>query len=131
MDLPLSTQARKFYKTGPPFLERHLPFWLAVLVQQVLCCSFLWWAWRFPLPGVAPRVFMLIQTRRVYGLYYELRLLEGELTSAPSTKDDKDFIERFDQLEDRASRLWVPASLRPKLYELRSHIRLVRVKAKK
>jgi len=64
-----------------------------------------------------------------YGLYYELRLLERELTSAASTKDDKDFIERFDQLEDRASHLWVPASLRPRLYELRSHIRLVGAKA--
>jgi TRAP-type uncharacterized transport system substrate-binding protein len=36
IDLPLSTHARQFYKTGSPFLQRNLPFWLAVLVQQVL-----------------------------------------------------------------------------------------------
>jgi TRAP-type uncharacterized transport system substrate-binding protein len=131
MDLPLSTHARQFYKTGPPFLQRHLPFWLAVLVQQVLVLLLPVVGVVYPLLQVAPKVFMLIQTRRVYGLYYELRLLERELTSATSTKDDKNFIERFDQLEDRASRLWVPASLRPRLYELRSHIRLVGGKAKK
>src|SRR5271169_3775941 len=36
VDLPLSTHARQYYKTGPPFLQRNLPFWLAVLVQQAL-----------------------------------------------------------------------------------------------
>jgi TRAP-type uncharacterized transport system substrate-binding protein len=36
IDLPLGPHARQFYKTGPPFLQRHLPFWLAVLVQQLL-----------------------------------------------------------------------------------------------
>ncbi len=46
------------------------------------------------------------------------------------TKNDKDLIERFDQLEDRVSRLWVPVSLRPQLYDLRSHIRLVRAETK-
>jgi len=131
MDLPLSTHARQFYKTGPPFLQRHLPFWLAVLVQQVLVLLLPVVGVVYPLLQIAPKVFMLIQTRRVYGLYYELRLLERELASAASTKDDKNLIERFDQLEDRASRLWVPASLRPRLYELRSHIRLVGAKSKK
>jgi len=130
MDLPLSTHARQFYKTGPPFLQRNLPFWLAVLVQQVLVLLLPIVGVLYPLLRVSPKVFMSIQTRRVYRLYYELRLLERELTSAGSTKDDKDFIGRFDQLEDRASRLWVPPSLRPQLYELRSHIRLVGEKAK-
>jgi len=74
---------------------------------------------------------MSIQSRRVYGLYSELRLLERELASAGSTEDHKDFIERLDQLEDRASGLWVPPSLRPHLYNLRLHIRWVREEAKK
>jgi TRAP-type uncharacterized transport system substrate-binding protein len=131
VDLPLSTHARQFYKTGPPFLQRNLPFWLAVLVQQVLVLLLPVVGVLYPLLQVSPKIFISIQTRRVYRLYSELRLLERELTSAGSTKDDKDLIERFDQLEDRASRLWVPASLRPQLYDLRSHVRLVRQGAKK
>jgi len=128
IDLPLSTHARQYYKTGPPFLQRHLPFWLAVLVQQVLALLIPVVGVLYPLLRVSPKIFMSIQTRRVYWLYSELRVLERELATAG---DDKDFIERFDQLEDRASRLWVPASLRPRLYDLRSHIRLVREEAKK
>jgi TRAP-type uncharacterized transport system substrate-binding protein len=128
IDLPLSKHARQFYKTGSPFLQRNLPFWLAVLVQQVLVLLLPVVGVLYPLLRVLPKIFMSIQTRRVYWLYSELRLLERELASAG---DDKDFIERFDQLEDRASRVWVTASLRPRLYNLRAHIRFVREDAKK
>lgn len=131
IDLPLSTHARQFYKTGSPFLQRNLPFWLAVLVQQFLVLLIPVVGVLYPLLRISPQIFMSIQSRRVYKLYSELRLLERELTSAESTKDNKNFTERLDQLEDRASRLWVPASLRPQLYNLRLHIRLVREEATK
>ena len=36
IDLPLSSNAHQFYKSGEPFLQRHLPFWLAVLAEQLL-----------------------------------------------------------------------------------------------
>jgi hypothetical protein len=126
IDFPLSKHARQYYKTGPPFLQRNLPFWLAVLVQQGLTLLLPVVGVLYPLLRISPKIFMSIQTRRVYWLYSELRLLERELNSAGSSKENKDFVARFDQLEDRASRLWVPISLRPRLYDLRSHIRLVR-----
>ena len=36
IDVPLSPCASEFYKTGAPFLRRHLPFWLAVFLEQPL-----------------------------------------------------------------------------------------------
>jgi TRAP-type uncharacterized transport system substrate-binding protein len=131
IDLPLSTHARQFYKTGSPFLQRNLPFWLAVLVEQVLVLLLPVVGVIYPLLRLSPKIFMAIQTRRVYWLYSELRLLEKEVLSAGSTENAKEFSDRFDQLEDRVSRLWVPVSLRPQLYDLRSHIRLVRSETKK
>jgi TRAP-type uncharacterized transport system substrate-binding protein len=131
IDLPLSTHARQFYKTGSPFLQRNLPFWLAVLAQQLLVLLVPVVGVLYPLLRFSPQIFMSIQSRRVYKLYSELRLLERQLASAESTKDDKYFTERLDPLEDRASRLWVPASLTPQLYNLRLHIRLVREKAER
>jgi TRAP-type uncharacterized transport system substrate-binding protein len=126
IDLPLSNYARQFYKTGSPFLQRNLPFWLAVLVQQVLVLLLPVVGVLYPLLRVTPGLFMSIQSRRVYGLYSELRVLERELSSEGSNEHHQDLIERLDQLEDRASELWVPPSLRAHLYELRLHIRLVR-----
>lgn len=131
IDLPLSTHARQFYKTGPPFLQRNLPFWLAVLAQQLLVLLVPVVGVLYPLLRFSPQIFMSIQSRRIYKLYSELRLLERQLASAESTKDNKDFTERLDPLEDRASRLRVPASLTPQLYNLRFHIRLVREEAER
>ena len=125
IDLPLSTHARQFYKTGSPFLQRNLPFWLAVLAQQALVVLLPVVGVLYPLLRVSPKIFMSIQSRRVYRLYSELRILEKELGSVGPTIDNKNFIERLNRLDNRASRLWVPASLRPQLYNLRSHIRLV------
>jgi TRAP-type uncharacterized transport system substrate-binding protein len=131
IDLPLSTHARQFYKTGSPFLQRNLPFWLAVLAQQLLVLLVPLMGVLYPLLRFSPKIFMSIQSSRVYKLYSELKQLERQLASAESTKDNKDFSERLGTLEDRASRLWVPASLTPMLYHLRLHIRLVREKAER
>jgi hypothetical protein len=30
IDLPLSGEAHRFYKSGPPFLQGYLPFWIAI-----------------------------------------------------------------------------------------------------
>jgi hypothetical protein len=97
-----------------------------VLVHQLLVLLLPVVGVLYPLLRFSPQIFMSIQSCRVYKLYSELRLLERELAYAAPTKDDKNSTERLDQLEDRTSRFWVPASLGPQLYNLRLHIRLVR-----
>jgi TRAP-type uncharacterized transport system substrate-binding protein len=126
IDLPLSTHARQFYKTGSPFLQRHLPFWLAVLVEQLLVLAIPLLGVIFPLLRFAPAIYGWAGRRRVYRLYSELKRLEDLLAAVPPAGTAKDFIERLDQMEDRASRQSVPPSVRPQLYWLRSHIEMVR-----
>ena len=36
IDLPLSGEAQRFYKSGRPFLQGYLPFWIATLVEKIL-----------------------------------------------------------------------------------------------
>jgi len=36
LEIPLSPEAKHFYKSGQPLLQRYLPFWLAVLVEQLV-----------------------------------------------------------------------------------------------
>jgi TRAP-type uncharacterized transport system substrate-binding protein len=131
IDLPLSTFARQYYKTGSPLLQRYLPFWLGVLIQQVLVLLLPLVGVLYPLVRIMPRIFVWIVSRRVYRLYFELKLLEEEVASASSPKAERSFMERLDRLEDRVSRMRVPASLRPQLYNLRLHISLVREEAQK
>jgi TRAP-type uncharacterized transport system substrate-binding protein len=126
IELPLGVYARDFYKTGSPFLQRHLPFWLAVLVSQALVLAIPLIGVLFPLLRFAPEIYKWAGRRRVYGLYSELKRLEDQLAEVSHPGTAKDFIQRLDQMEDRISRQFAPASIRPLLYGLRSHIALVR-----
>jgi hypothetical protein len=131
IDLPLSTYARQYYKTGSPFLQRNLPFWLGVLIHQVLVLLIPVLGVLYPLLRGLPNLITWIESRRVYKIYYELQFLEKELATASSGKAGKEFIERLNRMEDRVSDLWVRPSLRPQLYNLRLHISMVREEAEK
>jgi len=131
VDLPLSPYAREFYKTGTPFLLRHLPFWLAVSLAQPLLLLIPLLVILFPLLRLAPTIYDWVEKRRVYGLYSELKGLEDEMFYAAPGTNRKDLIERLDQLEDRASHLSVPTPFKPLVYGLRMHIEMVRHMAQK
>jgi TRAP-type uncharacterized transport system substrate-binding protein len=130
IDLPLSTHARQFYKTGPPFLQRHLPFWLAVLVEQLLVLLIPILGVAYPLLRFSPAMYSWLQHHRVYKLYSELMVLEDEI-AASTMSQRQNYIERLDQLEERASQLSLPMSFQPLAYGLRLHIGVVRQKAEK
>jgi TRAP-type uncharacterized transport system substrate-binding protein len=125
-DLPLSTHARQFYKTGPPFLQRHLPFWLAVLVQQLLVLLIPIAGVAYPLLQFSPRIYDWLQHRRIYLLYSELTRIEGEMASVSPQSDVKGLIERLDGLEERANSLPLPQPYLPLVYALKLHISMVR-----
>ena len=130
IDLPLGSHARQFYKTGSPFLQRHLPFWLAVLARQLLVLLIPVVGVAYPLLRFSPAIYSWVQHRRIYKLYSELMVLEDEIVSARSNPMENQ-MNRLDQLEDRASRLSLPMSFQPLVYALRLHIGIVRQKAEK
>jgi TRAP-type uncharacterized transport system substrate-binding protein len=126
IDLPLGSDASQFYKTGPPFLQRHLPFWLAVLVQQLLVLLIPALAVLYPLLKFVPALYGWAMRRRVFRLYNELRLIEDHVGSQNTQGSAADLAARLDRLENRASGFRLPVSFRPLLYALRLHIALVR-----
>jgi TRAP-type uncharacterized transport system substrate-binding protein len=126
IDLPLSSYARQFYKTGSPFLQRHLPLWLAVLIEQLFVLAIPLVGVIFPLLRFAPAVYNWAARRRIYLLYSELKRLEDQLAAVPPGGTTKDFLDRLNEMEERASRQSVPAYVRPQLYWLRLHVEMVR-----
>jgi TRAP-type uncharacterized transport system substrate-binding protein len=126
IDVPLSEYARQFHKSGPPFLQRSLPFWLAVLVQQLLVVLIPVAGVLYPLVRFSPSAYDWFMERRVFKLYDELQLIEDELASDSAGKQTvEDVLSRLDLLDKRASSLQIPASYRPMLYALRSHMGLL------
>jgi TRAP transporter TAXI family solute receptor len=126
MDVPLSSDAQHFYKSGLPFLYRYFPFWLAVLVERLLILLIPVVGLLFPVLRVLPRLYFGAMQRRILALYRELKLVEWELDERPAGESAASLVTRIDQLEARANRLGVPLTLTQSLYHLKAHILLVR-----
>lgn len=131
LDLPLSPYARDFYKAGSPFLLRHLPLWLAVLLEQPAVWLVPLVILLFPLLRIAPSIYDWAERSRVYRLYSELKRLEDEMSYPAYRGGGQDLLERLDRLEHQASHLSVPSAFKPLVYGLRWHIDMVRHEAKK
>ena len=126
IDLPLSKEARDMYRAGPSFLQRSLPFWLAVLVQRVLILVIPVVGIIYPLWSLVPRLYRWQMQRRVFQIYGELNVVEHGLLRAPN---DRILLGRLDDLEQRVFAMRLPTAYSEMTYNLRAHIRAVRQQA--
>jgi TRAP-type uncharacterized transport system substrate-binding protein len=129
-DLPIAREARQFYKSGPPFLQRYLPFWLAVFASRMLVLLIPVIGVAYPLLRFAPAIYSWSMRRRIFRLYGQLRYIEMAL-DARQAADTHDLLAQLDQLEARANRLQVPLAFAQFSYQLRNHIGLVRARLRR
>jgi hypothetical protein len=127
-DFEISSQAAHFYESGPPFLDRYLPFWAATYVSRVVIIMLPLLALAIPLSRVAPAVYTWLIKSRVHKLYGELRFLEMQLRDARQPLELSTFRKELDAIENKVNHLRLPVAFSSHLYELRSHIELVRSK---
>ncbi len=127
-DFELSSQAKKFYESGPPFFDRYLPFWAATFVNRVLLILLPLAALAVPLSRIAPSIYIWLVKSRVHKLYGELRFLEMQLRNPHHPLELPVFRKELDAIEQRVNHLHLPVAFSRHLYELRSHIELVRSK---
>lgn len=125
-DLPLSTEAARYYKSGPPLLQKYMPFWLATLVDRMGVVLLPLLAVLIPLMKLAPAVYGWRIRGRVYHWYGELKFLEVQLRDSPETASLPKVLERLDWIETQVNRIRLPLSFSNHLYFLREHIELVR-----
>ncbi len=125
-DFELSDQAAYFYKSGPPFLDRYLPYWAATFVSRVLIILLPLLALAIPLSRVAPAGYTWVIKSRIHKLYGELRFLELQLRKGGTSVDVSHFRNELDAIENKVNHLRLPVAFSSHLYELRSHIGLVR-----
>jgi TRAP-type uncharacterized transport system substrate-binding protein len=130
VDLPLSDDAIQFYKSGRPFLQRHLPFWMAVLIDRLLILLIPLIGVIYPLLRLMPALYGWEMRWRIFRQYRELRALEKNLESRGAGQGIDDLHESLDRLEEKASSLHVPLFYANQLYMLRMHITLVRERLK-
>jgi TRAP transporter TAXI family solute receptor len=127
IDIPLSNEAVRFYKSGLPFLHNYLPFWLAVLIGKLSILLIPIVGVLYPMTRLLPRTYDWIMRSKVFGLYGELRLLDDDIRQAHAGgRDTREMVARLDRLEKRANHLKMPLAYASMQYILRDHIELVR-----
>jgi TRAP transporter TAXI family solute receptor len=129
--LPLSPEAARFYKSGPPFLQRYLPFWLAVLVDRLIVLLIPVFALLIPLLKIAPALYTWRVRAKVFRCYGELKYLEEDLRLRFDPARLAEYRARLDALDDEARGLRVPLGFTDLVYTLREHVNLVREALKK
>jgi len=130
IDLPLSDQAVQFYKSGQPFLQSNLPFWMASLVGRLLVLLIPIFAVLYPMMRLLPELYNWLTRSKIARLYGELRFLEDEIEAGGGAADNAHLIARLDQLERQANKLGMPVTYASMMYLLRNHIAVVRDRLK-
>jgi TRAP-type uncharacterized transport system substrate-binding protein len=122
-DVPLSREARSYYKSGGSFFQRNLPFWLAVFVSRLLFVLVPLLGLLYPLLRVLPLVIHFAFERRVNALYAELRRIDARIVAGdPAEEISQELV----GLDEEIGRTHVSASRARELYALRHHASLVR-----
>lgn len=126
LDIPLSLDAERYMKNGPSFLNKHLPYWVAVWVDRLIVLLIPLVAVLLPVMKLAPSVYAWRVKSRIYRWYGELKLLEYDLDRTGSKLDIPAALVRLDEIEHGASKIRTPLAYSEHLYNLRAHIDLVR-----
>jgi TRAP-type uncharacterized transport system substrate-binding protein len=126
IDLPLSSEAQTFYKSGRPFVYRYLPFWLAALAERLVIILLPLLAIILPIVNIAPKIYAYLTERRIFSLYRDLRLVEGVLEAPGPLKAPDALVASLEELSRRANHLKVPITYVQRLFIVKSHIALAR-----
>ncbi|MFC5550833.1 TAXI family TRAP transporter solute-binding subunit [Massilia aerilata] len=128
-EIPVSREAAKYYRDGPPFLQRYLSFWLANLFDRLWVVVVALAALVIPLSKIVPPLYVWRIRSRVYRWYGQLRAVEQVLENADPANCDEvraELLRRLDDIEGRVNHISIPLSYADSLYGLRSHINFVR-----
>ena len=129
--LPLSSEAQRFHKSGRPFLQHHLPFWMAVLVERLLVFLIPVIGLLYPLLRFIPSLYDWSMRSKVFRLYGEMRFLELQIERGDAKLDLDATTAQLDRIEQRANQLRMPKAYASMVYSLLGHIALVRQRLNK
>ena len=122
---PLSDEARRYYRFGPPLLQRYLPFWAASLIDRLKIMLLPLVGLLLPLIRVMPPVYRWRVRSRIYRWYSKLQDVDPQLRDVDPGNTQR-YLAELDRIEGEVTRIAVPLSYADELYNLRLHIDMVR-----
>ena len=118
---PLAREAQRFYASGPPVLQRYLPFSFANLVDRMWPVLVTILAALLPLSRMLPPLYTFRVRSRIFRWYRQLREVEDAIGRRPN----EELLRELEAIERRVEHVHVPLSYADELYSLRTHIHMV------
>jgi uncharacterized protein len=124
VELPLDTDADRFYKERPSLLRRVLPFWVAVWAERLLFILVPLLAIAIPAFAYLPKIYDWRIRSKLDGWYAEVNRIER--VAIDRGGDAAAQLAKMDEIEARLNRVKVPKGYLAHLYTLREHAAYVR-----
>lgn len=124
-DLPLSSEADRYYRRGPSFLRQYFPFSVANFLERAWVLAIPLLTLLVPLVRAAPPVYRWQVRRKIYIWYRDLRDLEARGRAATSQAELDAVRHGLRRLQEEIGKLQVPLSYTDDVYRLRNHVAFV------
>lgn len=121
-----SSEARRVYHSGTPFLQRYLPFWFATLADRLAVMLVPIIGLMVPMMRIGPALYNWQMRRRLLYWYRELKSLERGIGHEPQASVIVASKARLDKIEQALNEMSLPLAFSNQLYDLRAHIDIVR-----
>jgi TRAP transporter TAXI family solute receptor len=123
-ELMVSPEAKRFYKYGPPLLQRYLPFRLASLIDRLKVMILPLVVLMIPLMKIMPPIYTWRMRSKIYRWYQKLEKID--LANARPDPDLAFLEQQLNEIEHEVIHVHVPPSFASQLYDLHQHIELVK-----
>ncbi|KLU26411.1 C4-dicarboxylate ABC transporter substrate-binding protein [Caballeronia mineralivorans PML1(12)] len=127
-EFPISDESTRYFKSGRPFLQRYLPFWLASFIERRLLILLPFMALLLGLLQALPRMAEARIKNRLVIWYREIKSLEDEIwrNKQPSPDQIAKWRDEIENIDAHASQIRIPHRYFQDVYALKQAIGIVR-----
>ncbi|UCE55908.1 MAG: TAXI family TRAP transporter solute-binding subunit [Desulfobacterales bacterium] len=122
LDFPLQKDAVRFFKHGPPFLQRYLPFWAATLIDRLKIMLLPLVTLLIPLMKIVPPGYRWRVRRKIFHWYRELQAVDLDVDKENPIEILDAHLAELRKIDEEVKQVTVPLSYAAELYALRIHI---------
>jgi TRAP-type uncharacterized transport system substrate-binding protein len=127
-EYPVSETALAFFRNGPSFLDRYLPFWMTNYAQRIIAVMATTIAIILPLFSYAPKGYKWLVNQRLNSMYRRLRSIEARLQKDVNPSEVVALEADLDGIDRAIHLLAVPMRYSDLYFSVKSHLDLVRVR---
>jgi TRAP transporter TAXI family solute receptor len=124
-ELPMDADAARYYKNGLPFLQRYLPFHIAVFLERMMVMIIPVATILLPLIKIVPMAYNWRIKRRIMFWYGKLKSLERQVKTDRSPSHLATYRDEIKRIEEAVSVIPIPLNYYDQVYALRSAVALV------